>query len=89
MWFYRFIIFHNKIINAGNYVIKVKVGHVEYDKKASYEVTKKDVKDDYDFDNVYRQYKTTMIYIDTTATDETGNVTNLSDKDKYNLYASS
>ena len=48
----------------------------------SFKVTKKDVKDDYDFDNVYRQYKTTMIYIDTTATDETGNVTTLSDKEK-------
>ena len=48
----------------------------------SFKVTKKDVQDNYDFDNVYRQYKTTMIYIDTTQTDETGNVTSLSDADK-------
>jgi hypothetical protein len=48
----------------------------------SFKVTKKDVEKDYDFDNVYRQYKTTQLYIATTNTDEEGNTTEMSAEQK-------
>ena len=48
----------------------------------TFKVTKKDVEKDYDFDNVYRQYKTTQLYISTSTTDDAGNTTELSDAEK-------
>lgn len=41
-----------------------------------------DVKADYDYDNIYRQYTTTYLYIATTSTDESGNQTVMSDEEK-------
>ena len=45
---------------------------------------------DYDYDNIYRQYTTTYLYIATTSTDESGNQTVMSDEErddilKYNI----
>ena len=48
----------------------------------TFKVTKKDVQDNYDFDNIYRQYKTTYLYIATVSTDDSGNETALSDEEK-------
>lgn len=50
----------------------------------TFKVTKKDVEKDYDFDNKYRLYKTTQLYIATSTTDENGNTTQLSDAEKAN-----
>ena len=48
----------------------------------SFKVTKDDVKDNYDYKNKYRQYKTTNLYISTVETDDSGNETTMSDSEK-------
>jgi len=48
----------------------------------TFKVKKADVEKDYDYGNVYRQYKTTNMYISLSGTDEEGNPIELSDKEK-------
>lgn len=48
----------------------------------SFKVTKADVKDNYDYKNIYRQYKTTNLYISTVETDDSGNEKAMSDAEK-------
>ena len=48
----------------------------------TFKVTKDNVKKDYDYDNIYRQYTTTYLYIATTSTDESGNQTVMSEDEK-------
>ena len=48
----------------------------------SFNVKADDVKKNYDFKNVYREYKTTQLYISTSNTDESGNTTNMTEAEK-------
>ena len=48
----------------------------------TFKVTKKDVQDDYDYDNIYRQYKTTYLSIATVSTDDSGKETALTEEQK-------
>ena len=50
--------------------------------KYSFKVKADDVKADYDYDNIYRQYTTSYLYIATTSTDESGNQTVMSEEEK-------